>query len=101
VPKVSDADVDKVTDAIKNASFTVDVDENDVARKVTFKSGFDVPKGSDSGGVTGGTINFDYELTKVDGDVQIKTPTNAKPLSLLLQSLGLGAGMPGGGLKTQ
>ena len=55
----------------------------------------------DADGATGGSFELSYELPKVGGDVDITAPSDAKPLALLLQQLGLGAGMPGGGLKTQ
>jgi hypothetical protein len=101
VPEVSEADKNKVVDAIKDAKVTVNVDEQDIARKVVLSASFDVPKGTDADGATGGKMEFSYELPKVGGDVDITAPSDAKPLSLLLQQFGLGAGMPGGGLRTQ
>ena len=101
VPEVSDADKQKVVDAVEKADLTVNVDDEDIARKVVLSATFKVPEGVDADGATGGSFELSYELPKVGGDVDITAPSDAKPLSLLLQQLGLGAGMPGGGLKTQ
>lgn len=100
-PEFSDADVDKAARAVKDAKLTVDVDDRDVARRVDFSARFEVPEGADASGVTGGTVEFSYELPKVGGDVKITAPSDAKPLALLLQQLGLGSSLPGGGLRTQ
>ena len=99
VPEVSDADVQKITDAVERAQLTVDVDDEDVARKVAFTAAFDVPEGTDADGVTGGELEFSYALPKVGGAVDITAPADAKPLALLLQQLGLGSNLPGGGLR--
>jgi hypothetical protein len=101
LPDVSDADKEKIVDAIDEAAFTVNVDEKGVARKATFAVSFDVPEGVDSDGVTGGRLDFEFALPKVGGAVDITAPSDAKPLALLLQQLGLGSSLPGGGLKTQ
>ncbi len=90
-----------MVDAIDEASFTVNVDEEDVARKATFSVTFDVPDGVDADGVSGGRLDFEYELPKVGGGADITAPADAKPLALLLQQLGLGSKLPGGGLRTQ
>ena len=98
VPQVSDADKQKVVDAVESADLTVNVDDDDIARKVVLAATFKVPEGVDADGATGGSFELSYELPKVGGDVDITAPSDAKPLSLLLQQLGLGAGM---GLRTQ
>ena len=77
----------------------MNVDDEGVARKATFAVSFDVPEGVDADGVTGGRLDFEYELPKVGGAVDIKAPADAKPLALLLQQLGLGSSLPGGGLE--
>jgi hypothetical protein len=101
LPKVSDADKQKLVDAVEKADLTVNVDDEDIARKVVLSAAFKVPEGVDADGASGGSFELSYELPKVGGDVDITAPSDAKPLSLLMQQLGLGAGMPGGGLKTQ
>ena len=101
VPKVSDADKQKVIDAVEKADLTVNVDDKDIARKVVLAATFKVPDGVDADGVTGGSFDLSYELPKVGGAVDITAPSDAKPLALLLQQLGLGSNLPGGGLKTQ
>ena len=101
VPEISDSDIDMFAETVQSAKLTVNVDDDDVARKVAFTVAFEVPEGADANGVTGGRIDLSYELPKVGGDVDITAPADAKPLALLLQQLGLGAGLPGGGLRTQ
>ena len=98
-PEISDEDKQKVADAVEEASFSVNVDEDDVARKATFSVTFDVPDGVDADGVTGGRMDFDYELTKVGGGAEIEAPPDAKPLALLLQQLGPGLKAPGRGTQ--
>ena len=102
VPEVSENDKQKVVDAVEKADLAVNVDDQDIARKVDLSVAFKVPEGVDADGATGGSFELGYELPKVGGDVTITAPSDAKPLSLLMQQFGLGAGMPGGGgFKTQ
>ena len=63
-PEISDEDKEKVVDAIDEASFTVNVDEEDVARKATFSVTFDVPDGVDADGVSGGRLDFDLRAAE-------------------------------------
>ncbi len=101
VPDVSNADKQKVIDAVKDATLKVNVDDDDVARRVAFSATFHVPGDVNARGLSGGTVAFEYELPQVNEKVSITAPSDAKPLALLLQQLGLGAGLPGGKLRTQ
>ena len=102
IPQVSRSQLDQVATAVKKASFEVDIDDQDVARRVRVLATFKAPAGSSAKGAQSGTVRFSYALPQVGGDPDIKAPADAKPLQLLIQHLGLGAGMPGGGaLKTQ
>jgi hypothetical protein len=101
IPKITGSDLDKVDQAVKHATFAVDVDGKNRARRVTLAATFTAPSGS-SGSVKGGTIRFSYALPEVGTKPTITAPKNAKPLALLLQQLGAGGMLPGGGgLKTQ
>jgi hypothetical protein len=101
IPKISNSELDQVDKAIKRATFTVDVDDKNRARQVALAAVFTAPSGS-SGSVKGGTVRFGYSLPEVGTKPTITAPKDAKPLALLLQQLGAGAAMPGGGgLKTQ
>lgn len=100
IPTISKKELDQVDKAIKRATFTVDVDDANRARHVAFNATFAAPKGSD--GVRGGTVRFSYSLPEVGTSPEITAPKDAKPLALLLQQLGAGSSLPGGGgLKTQ
>jgi len=99
-PEISDSDKQEAVEAVKNADIAVNVDDEDIVRKVVFSAKLDPPDGGDNG-VTGGTVELSYELPKVGGAVDITAPPDAKPLALLLQQLGLGSSLPGGGLRTQ
>lgn len=100
IPTISKRELDQVDKAIKRATFTVDVDGKNRARRVALAAVFTAPAGS-SGSVKGGTVRFSYTLPEVGTKPDITAPANAKPLALLLQQLGGGATLPGGGLKTQ
>jgi hypothetical protein len=101
LPKVSGRELDQVAGAVKSNSFEVDVDDQDIARRVRFSAAFTAPAGSSAKGQSG-TVRFSYELPEVGTNPDISAPSGAKPLQLLLQQLGMGATLPGGGaLKTQ
>jgi hypothetical protein len=99
IPSLSRSDLDKVDKAIKRATFAVDVDDKNRARRVALTAAFTAPSG---GSVKGGTFRLAYSLPEVDTKPRITAPENAQPLALLLQQLGAGSALPGGGgLKTQ
>jgi hypothetical protein len=99
IPTITKSDLDQVDKAIKKATFAVDVDDKNRARRVAFTATFTAPSGSSS--VKGGSVRVTYSLPEVGTTPTITAPANAKPLALLLQQLGAGSALPGGGLKTQ
>lgn len=99
-PNVSDAQIKKIENAVKDASVEVDVDSANLVRRLSAQVRFEAPKGSSSS-VKGGTVSFDYELTKVGINPTIQAPSNAKPLSQLLGGLGALGGASGLSQPTQ
>ena len=102
VPRpLSEKDLDKVSDVVKDPTFDVYVAKDDkTIRRVSGHLEIDVPEEDrDSvGGVEGGSLSFTLEFTKVNGDQRIAAPARARPLSELTGSLGAGAlGGTGGG----
>jgi hypothetical protein len=89
-PDLSDDQIDQIMDAVKSATLEIDVDENDVARRIAAAAKFEIPDGVQAGGLKGGTLSFTYALPKLDVPVDVKPPANPKPLSDLLSGLGLG-----------
>jgi hypothetical protein len=97
-PRLSDADVRELTEAVKDPSFDIYVGkEDDIIRRVSGRVEFEIPKRSRAGlgGLDGGSIVFSVEFRDVNGDQEIEAPANARPLSDLTESLGAG-GLPGG-----
>ena len=90
VPEVSDEDIDKVADAIKELRFEVNVDENDIARRLFAEADFDVPEGTNAGPLMGGKVTFGLVLEEVGVDPEITAPARPQPLSSLLGQFGLG-----------
>jgi len=93
VPQVNEADVEKVTDAIEDVHFEVNVDEDGVARRMFAEVEFKVPDGADAGDLEGGKVTFEFVLEKVGIDPEIEAPSDPQPLSSLLGQLGLGGGL--------
>ena len=93
VPEVSDEAIDKVADAVKELRFEVNVDENDVARRVFAEAEFDVPEGTDAGALEGGKATFSFVLEKVGVDPRIVAPKDPQPFGALLGQFGLGGGL--------
>lgn len=93
VPEVSDEAIDKVADAVKELRFEVNVDENDVARRLFAEAEFDVPEGTDAGALEGGKATFSFVLEKVGVDPRIVAPKDPQPFGALLGQFGLGGGL--------
>ncbi|MDQ3645024.1 MAG: hypothetical protein M3356_05910 [Actinomycetota bacterium] len=96
IPEPSDEDIQKIEDAIDELTLEVNVDENDVARRLSLEGDFTVPEDAGDGEVKGGSVSFGYTLEEVGIDPQIEGPANAKPLTELIQQFGplLGGGLP-------
>ena len=95
---LSEADIQKVGEVVKDPTFNVYVGEDDdIIRRVAGKIEFDVPEESRAslGGIQSGAIEFQVEFSDVNGDQQIEAPAHARPISDLTTSLGGGGTLPG------
>jgi hypothetical protein len=102
---LSEADISKVSEVVRDPTFNVYVGkQDDIIRRVAGKIEFDVPEESRQslGGIQSGSIEFEIEFSKVNGEQQIEAPASARPLSDLTTSLGGDAVLPGlgGGSQT-
>ncbi len=94
---LSAEDIRKVGEVVRDPVFHVYVgEEDDTIRRVAGKVEFDVPEATREalGGIESGELEFEVELSDVNGDQEIEPPANARPLSALTDSLG-GTGVPG------
>ncbi len=99
-PRLTRADIQGLSEAVKDPSFDVYVGKQDnLIRRVSGRIEFDIPEDDRTGlgGLKGGSIVFSVELRDVNGDQEIEAPTHSRPLSKLTDSLGgaidaLGAG---------
>jgi hypothetical protein len=92
-PRLSDADIRELTEAVEDPSFDVYVGKgDDIVRRVSGRVEFEIPKRSRAGldGLDGGSIVFSVEFRDVNGDQEIEEPASARPLSDLTDSLGAG-----------
>jgi hypothetical protein len=92
---LSESDIQKIGEVVRDPTFHVYVGkDDDIIRRVAGKIEFDVPEESRQslGGIQSGSIEFEVEFAKVNGDQQIEAPANPRPLSALTESLG---GTPG------
>jgi hypothetical protein len=85
IPEPSDADIDKITEAIEDLTLEVNVDDNDVARRVFVEADFKVPEGTGDGEIEGGTLSFGYSIDEVGIDPEVEAPADPRPLSELTQ----------------
>lgn len=95
IPEPTDEDIEKIAMAIDNLTFEVNVDENDVARRSLIEGDFTLPEGTDAGGLEGGSVRLEFVANEVDVDPQIDPPSDTRPISGLIEKLGLG-GVVGG-----
>jgi hypothetical protein len=103
-PRLSDADIRELTEAVEDPTFDVYVGkDDDIIRRVSGRVEFEIPKRSRAGlgGLDGGSIVFSVEFRDVNGDQEIKEPARARPLSDLTDSLGAGGIAEGLGGGTQ
>lgn len=101
---LSEADIRKVGEVVHDPTFHVYVGKaDDVIRRVAGKIEFDVPEASRQslGGIQSGSIEFEVEFSKVNGNQQIEAPANPRPLSALTTSLGGSSALPGLGGGSQ
>jgi hypothetical protein len=95
---LSEADIQKIGEVVRDPTFHVYVGkEDDIIRRVAGKIEFDVPEESRQslGGIQSGSIEFELEFAKVNGQQVIEAPANPRPLSALTESLGGTPGLDG------
>jgi hypothetical protein len=95
---LSEDDIRQVAEVVRDPTFHVYVGkEDDIIRRVAGKIEFDVPEESRQslGGIQSGSIEFEIEFQKVNGDQTIEAPANPRPLSALTESLGGTPGLDG------
>jgi hypothetical protein len=95
---LTDEDIARVGEVVRDPTFHVYVGkDDDIIRRVAGKIEFEVPEESreDLGGLQSGSIEFELELSDVNGDQEIEAPANPRPLSALTESLGGGGALPG------
>jgi len=97
-PRLTDTDIEQLTEAVKDPSFDVYIGKaDDIIRRVSGRVEFEIPKPSRAGlgGLDGGTITFSVEFRDVNGNQQIEAPAKARPMSDLTRSLGAGGVLEG------
>jgi hypothetical protein len=99
--QLSQSDIDKVSEIVKDPNFDVYVAKSDhTIRRIAARVELEVPEKDRAavGGLKGGTLDFSVELSKVNGNQRVVAPARARPLSDLTNTLGAGAlGGLGGG----
>jgi hypothetical protein len=85
-----DEDLDELEDAVEEFDIEVNVDRDDVVRRLFTEFDFDVPGEEDGDDVKGGKVSLSYVLTRVNTTPVIRAPQNPKPLAQLLDGFGLG-----------
>lgn len=103
-PSITPAQRQQVQEAIRNATFEFWTGKDDkVLRRLAVKIDFQVPAAErqGAGGVSGGRLVFDYQLSGLNQPQQVAAPANPQPFAELVQAGrgGLGAllGASGGG----
>ena len=74
---LSEADIQKIGEVVRDPTFHVYVGkEDDIIRRVAGKIEFDVPEESREslGGIQSGSIEFELEFAKVNGDQVVEVP---------------------------
>ena len=76
---------------MKDPTFDIYVaKDGDTIRRMSGNLVLAVPKGerSQTNGITGGSLRFTLEMSKVNGDQKVETPAKSKPISDLSRQLG-------------
>jgi hypothetical protein len=92
----TDEEIKEIEDQIDELTLEVDVDDNDIARRLLVQADFTVPEDEvEEGDVKGGTLSISYALNDVGVEPDVQAPANPKPFSELIQQLGplLGGGL--------
>ena len=89
----TDEEIEKVESQIDELTLEVNVDDNDIARRLLVQADFTVDDAND-GDIKGGTVSFGYVFNDVGIDPDVQAPADPRPLSELTQQFG---GLLGGG----
>ncbi|MEX2253714.1 MAG: hypothetical protein WD649_06130 [Thermoleophilaceae bacterium] len=96
---LSEDQIKQIEDIVKDPKFDVYVGkDDDVLRRLSTDLEFEVPEGDrDDIGLEKGDVSFSIQFADVGDPVEIKAPTDARPISQLLNQLlpGLGSQIPG------
>jgi hypothetical protein len=92
---LSDSDLDELADVVENPTFDIYVGkEDDTIRRVSGNLSMKVPEKDRArvNGISGGSLRFSVELTKVNGDQNVEAPAKSRPIADLTSQLrGAGA----------
>ena len=92
---LSDSDLDELAEVVENPTFDIYVGkEDDTIRRVSGNLTVKVPEKDRArvNGISGGSLRFSIELTKVNGDQKVEAPAKSRPISdLTTQLRGAGA----------
>jgi len=96
--KLSEKQKTQIEKAIQDVRFDMWTGEKDkILRRVEVEFGFKLPKDlqQDAQGVQSGNIKLALEIADVNKEQEIKAPSNARPLSELQSTLGVGGALGG------
>ena len=96
--KLSEKQKTQIEKAIQDVRFDMWTGEEDkILRRVEVEFGFKLPKDlqQDAQGVQSGNIKLALEIADVNKEQEIKPPSNARPLSELQSTLGVGGALGG------
>jgi hypothetical protein len=91
-PSLSPQTISEIEQAVKEAHVETDVGKDDgILRKSGMDMSFEVPsdKRSQVDNVEGGSFKFSVEQSDVNGDQSVTPPTGARPITELLQKIGI------------
>jgi hypothetical protein len=86
----TEEEIQQVEDAIEDVTFESNVDNDDNLRRLLLDIAFQAPEGEDTSELESGTVSIETTLESIGGEADIQEPTNAAPISELLQRFGLG-----------
>jgi len=92
---LSESDIDELADVVENPTFDIYVGkEDDTIRRVSGTLSVKVPEKDRArvNGISGGSLRFSVELSKVNGEQKVEAPAKSRPIAdLTTQLRGAGA----------
>jgi hypothetical protein len=92
---LSESDLDQLAEVVEDPTFDIYVGkEDDTIRRVSGNLTVKIPEKDRArvNGISGGTLRFSVELSKVNGDQKVEAPAKSRPISdLTTQLQGAGA----------